>query len=155
MSQVDRVLRSSSQPHLLLTGYDRNTGHDFLGRSAGWGSLSIWVHYMKNIEYLDNYNIGQYNGPAARISAGSEAFEAYNAMVGYNFTMVVTGAPTVSVIGGWSAGGGHSSLASLYGLGSDQLLSINLVTAEGRFITADVNQNQDLFFALRGGGGGT
>ncbi len=42
----------------------------------------------------------------------------------------------------------------LYGLGSDQLLSFNLVTADGRFITADPTQNQELFFALRGGGGG-
>ncbi len=132
----------------------RNTGHDFVGRSSGWGSLSIWVHYMKDLEYLADYSIGQYKGPAAKVSVGTEAFEAYNAMVAKNFTLVATGAPTVSVVGGWALGGGHSSLTSLYGLGSDQLLSINVVTADGKFTTVDPNQGKDLFFALRGGGPG-
>ncbi len=99
--------------------------------------------------------MGQYKGLAAKLSAGTEAFEADNAMAAHNFTLVVTGAPTVSVVGGWAQGGGHSSLSSLYGLGSDQLLSLNVVTADGRFITADATHNQELFFALRGGGPGT
>jgi FAD/FMN-containing dehydrogenase len=49
-------------------------------------------------------------------------------------------------------GAGHSILASKYGLGADQVLSLQVVTADGNFVTADTGTNQDLFFALRGGG---
>lgn len=57
--------------------------------------------------------------------------------------------------GGYLAGGGHSPVTPIYGLGSDQVLSIDLVTPDGRFITADETQNEDLFWAIRGGGGAT
>ncbi len=72
----------------------------------------------------------------------------------YNMTLVVPGGQTVGAYGGWTAGGGHSTLGSLYGLGSDQVLSIDVVTADGRFLTADPETNADLFYALRGGGPG-
>jgi len=94
---------------------------------------------------VPNYTVGDWQGPAAKVSAGTEAFEAYQAMVRGNYSLVLTGAPTVSVVGGWAQGGGHSTLSSMYGLGADQLLSINVVTADGRFLTADVNQNRELF----------
>ncbi|RYP40862.1 hypothetical protein DL767_001343 [Monosporascus sp. MG133] len=102
----------------------KNSGHDFLGRSVGFGSLSIWTHWLKDVEFLPEYSI-------------------------------VAGGYTVGAYGGWFTGGGHSALASKYGLGADQVLSINVVTADGRFVTADMNQNTDLFYALRGGGGST
>jgi hypothetical protein len=83
-----------------------------------------------------------------------EAWEALNVMAeGGNFTTVTSLELTVGNGGGWALGGGHGPLTSLRGLGADQILSLNVVTADGRFVTADVNQNQDLFFALRGGGG--
>lgn len=46
-------------------------------------------------------------------------------------------------------------MTPIYGLGSDQVLSVDIVTPDGRFITADEAQNQDLFWAIRGGGGAT
>ena len=69
-------------------------------------------------------------------------------------TLVVPGRYTVGAYGGWTAGGGHSMLSSSLGLGSDQVLSLNVVTADGRFITANTTANRDLFYAMRGGGGG-
>lgn len=57
--------------------------------------------------------------------------------------------------GGYTQGGGHSPLSSLYGMGADQVLSAQVVTADGKFITASADENPDLFWALRGGGGGT
>ena len=71
-----------------------------------------------------------------------------------NITVVTSLDPTVGNGGGWALGGGHGPLTSLRGLGADQILSLNVITADGRFLTADLNQNQDLYFALRGGGGG-
>jgi len=131
----------------------RNTGHDFIGKSTGRGALSVWTHHLKGFELLDSYSIGEYRGPAARIGAALETWEAANAMVATNATVVVPIDQTVGYGGGWQLGGGHGPLTSYRGLGADQILSLNVVTADGRFVTADLNQNSDLFFALRGGGG--
>ena len=56
---------------------------------------------------------------------------------------------------GWSVGGGHGALTRLFGLGVDALLSIDLVLSNNTVITASNDQNQELFRALRGSGGGT
>lgn len=62
---------------------------------------------------------------------------------------------TVGVMGGYIQGGGHSPLSSIYGTGADQVLAFEVVTSDGKFVTADFTQNTDLFWALRGGGGST
>ena len=110
---------------------------------------------MKSLEIIDSYTIGEYAGKAVKLAGGSEGFESLNAMNKSDLAWVAPGQTTLGHLGGWMQGGGHSALAGTYGLGSDQILSLNVVTADGRFVTADVNQNTDLFFALRGGGGGT
>ncbi|KAI1089844.1 FAD-binding domain-containing protein [Rostrohypoxylon terebratum] len=133
----------------------KNTGHDFVGRATGLGSLSIWTHYLKDFQYLPEYQVGEYKGKAGRVGAGIESWEMFSQMDKYNVTFVVAGSYTVGAYGGWMAGGGHSALASKYGLGADQVLSLQVVTADGRFVTADPEQNTDLFYALRGGGGST
>lgn len=50
--------------------------------------------------------------------------------------------------------GGHSPMSPIAGLGSDQVLSLDIVTPDGRFITANEKQNPEIFWAVRGGGGG-
>lgn len=50
---------------------------------------------------------------------------------------------------------GHSALSTKFGLGSDQTLAFEVVTAEGRLVTASATENSDLYWALSGGGGGT
>ena len=91
-----------------------------------------------------------------RLGTGTESFEVANWMVDQqNITVVVSGFWSLGAAGGWSMGGGHGSITSFLGLGADQVLSLNVVTADGSFLTADPTQNEDLFFALRGGGGGT
>ncbi|KAJ8058227.1 hypothetical protein OCU04_012423 [Sclerotinia nivalis] len=62
---------------------------------------------------------------------------------------------TVGCIGGWAQGGGHSPASRDYGLGADQILEAEVVLANGEIITANKCQNQDIYFAIRGGGGGT
>jgi hypothetical protein len=56
---------------------------------------------------------------------------------------------------GWFSGGGHGPLSTSYGMGSDNLLEASLVTPNGTVITANSCQNKDIFYAIRGGGGGT
>lgn len=100
--------------------------------------------------------MGEYNGGAAKIAAGTEGWEAIQVTntSSPGITIIAPGQGSVSEAGGWSQGGGHSTIAGYYGLGADQVLSLNVVTADGHLVTADLQQNQDLFYALRGGGGG-
>lgn len=59
---------------------------------------------------------------------------------------------TVGWAGGYIQGGGHGPLSGLYGMGADNVLSFDAVTAEGKYVTANAKENSDLFWALKGGG---
>ncbi|KAK3345988.1 hypothetical protein B0T25DRAFT_583267 [Lasiosphaeria hispida] len=133
----------------------KNTGHDFGGRSVGAGSLSVWTHHLKSFEHMPRFSLGSYSGPAAHYGSGLETWELFNNMARYNITVVGAGGRTVGANGGWFASGGHGNLASFYGLAADQALEIHAVTADGKFVVANEEENTDLFFALRGGGGST
>ena len=71
----------------------------------------------------------------------SEIFKAAAA----KHVTIVTGSDPGVGIGGWLTGGGHGPVTSRYGLGADQVLSMEVVTADGRFLTIDANNNSDLF----------
>jgi hypothetical protein len=59
---------------------------------------------------------------------------------------------TVGLAGGYTRGGGHSALMSKYGLGADQVLEWEVVTADGKLCVANRKRNNDLYWALSGGG---
>lgn len=108
-----------------------------------------------------------------KLGSGVQEFELYEAADKHNVTVVagegnvsilsfhITDtvlnpvAQTVGSMGGYILGGGHSRLSSIYGMAADQILSLNVVTANGHFVTASPTSNTDLFWALRGGGGST
>jgi FAD/FMN-containing dehydrogenase len=133
----------------------KNTGHDFLGKSSGAGSLSVWMHGMKDMEYIPSYHSASWFGPAIKTGAGVQGFELYDFADQNDVTAAGGLCVTVGVIGGWFQGGGHGPLSPLFGMGADDILSIDVVTSDGRFVTASEDQNIDLFWALRGGGAGT
>ncbi|KAH8729009.1 hypothetical protein GQ44DRAFT_823760 [Phaeosphaeriaceae sp. PMI808] len=135
----------------------KNTGHDFLGKSGGKDALSIWTHYMKNIEYIEKYEDRKlgYSGPAFKSGVGVQAFEIYKAAHEKGRIVVGGEGETVGVMGGYIQGGGHSPLTGLYGTGADNVLAFEAVTADGEFVVANSTSNTDLFWALRGGGGST
>ncbi|BAE63431.1 unnamed protein product [Aspergillus oryzae RIB40] len=133
----------------------KNTGHDFNGKSTGAGALGIWTHNLKDIQYLENYQGQGYSGPAVRMGAGVQATEIYAKAKELGFTAVGGEGKTVGVAGGYVLGGGHSPMSSIYGLAADQVLALELVLANGRFVTVTEETDPDLFWALRGGGGNT
>ncbi|KAJ5153173.1 uncharacterized protein N7482_009651 [Penicillium canariense] len=133
----------------------KNTGHDFSGKSTGAGALGIWTHHLKEIDYIENYQSSSYQGPAVKMGAGVQAFEIYEKGKELGFTAVGGEGRTVGVAGGYVLGGGHSPMSSMYGLAADQVLAMEVVLANGRFVTVTEESDPDLFWAIRGGGGGT
>ena len=57
----------------------KNTGHDFSAKSTGAGGVSIWTHNMKEIKFYEEYEEGSYKGPAFKMGAGVQVYEAYEA----------------------------------------------------------------------------
>ncbi|KAE8246507.1 hypothetical protein A4X13_0g5757 [Tilletia indica] len=137
----------------------KNTGHDYLGRSAARDSLMIWTHKLNSMSYSATFtphscpSAGTF--PAATLGAGVLAQDslAFSEKNKYSITHGAVG--TVGVAGGFALGGGHGPLGPSYGLAVDNILQFKVVTADGRFRIANKCQNSDLFWALRGGGGGT
>lgn len=131
----------------------KNTGHDFLGRSSGRGAMELWTHNLKTITF-SQYKSPGYTGPAATLGAGVQAFEAYEAAHKNGFRIVGGSCPTVGLAGGFVQGGGHGPLAATYGMGVDNALEFDAITADGKRRTASPTENPDLFWALSGGGAG-
>ena len=132
----------------------RNTGHDYLGKSTGANALGLWTHNLKDIEFID-YKSDHYTGKAMKVGAGVQVFEANAAAHAKGLVVVGGDCQTVGLAGGYTQGGGHSFLASIFGLAADQVLEWEVVTAEGKLLTATTASNSDLYWALSGGGGGT
>jgi hypothetical protein len=57
----------------------KNTGHDYLGKSAGAGSLGVWMHNNKEIEFLSEYE----GAPALKLASGVTVLEVYQAAEKY------------------------------------------------------------------------
>jgi hypothetical protein len=80
--------------------------------------------------------------------------ELYAATDAVNQTVVGGEAEGVG-IGGYLTGAGHSALSISYGMAADNVLELTMVTPTGQLVTANECTNSDLFWAMRGGGGGT
>lgn len=59
----------------------KNTGHDFLGKSAGAGALSIWTHNLKSIDFIKNYQECGYSGPAMKLGAGVGTYKTLRCLI--------------------------------------------------------------------------
>ena len=88
----------------------------------------------------------------ARVEAGVLWAEVTEAAAQHGLAALAGSSPDVGVVG-YTLGGGVSWLSRRYGLAANSVTAIELVNAEGELVRADADQNADLFWALRGGGG--
>lgn len=89
------------------------------------------------------------NTTAVTAGAASYVSDIYAHLDQYNLTIVDGMGPEVTM-GGYLTGGGHSPISNIFGLGSDQVYEVEMVTPQGEVITANECQNTDLFWAVRG-----
>ena len=66
----------------------KNTGHDFGGKSVGKGALSIWTHHLKDSKFYKSYSADSYKGPAFKLGAGIQVFEANKLAKGKGVTLI-------------------------------------------------------------------
>ncbi|KAI5118822.1 hypothetical protein M0805_009400 [Coniferiporia weirii] len=137
----------------------KNTGHDYKGRSSGPGTLAIWTHNFQNLSYDPSFVPegcpSSSAKPGVTLGAGVRHAELYAFADANKITVLGGTDPTVGAAGGYFQGGGHSALSNMFGLAVDRALQIEVVVPTGQILVANECQNADLFFALRGGGGGT
>ncbi|CAF0958616.1 unnamed protein product [Adineta ricciae] len=133
------------------------TGHDFFGRSTAVGSLLLWLHHMKNRTLIPKWSScrGETFENVIRVDAGVQWGEVYRWLATYNLIAIGGASATVGATGGFLQGGGHGPLTPWKGLAVDQVLQFEVVLADGRRQIVNFCENPDLFWALRGGGGGT
>ncbi|KAG0238336.1 hypothetical protein BGW42_005569 [Actinomortierella wolfii] len=158
VAHIQETLKFAAKHNLRLV--IKNTGHDLLGRSIAPNSLSLWVHHRKKIEVFDAFipegaPDGTRGEPAVMVESGVQFRDLMKVMEAHKRTVVYGSSPSVGVAGGFCTGGGNGVLSRLYGLCVDNVLQYKVVTADGQHRVANAYQNQDLFWALRGGGAGT
>jgi hypothetical protein len=136
----------------------KSTGHSYAGRSIGYASLSIWTHNLRGVEYIEDFKPTScpHNGTmkAARVAAGQTGMEVQLEMSKHNLLAITGANPDVGLVG-WLTGGGHGFLTQTYGMGADNLLEATIVTPNGEVLLTNPCNNAELFYAIRGGGGGT
>jgi FAD/FMN-containing dehydrogenase len=121
----------------------RSGGHSY----AGWsGSAGLVV----DVSRLASVHVP---GATATVGAGTRLIDFYNGLAAAGRAVPGGSCPTVG-IAGLTLGGGIGVTARAYGLTSDNLEALEIVTANGKAITATASEHSDLFWACRGGGGG-
>jgi hypothetical protein len=123
----------------------RSGGHSFPGHSVCDGGMVIDLSSMRGIRVDPEAR-------TARAQAGVLLGELDRETQAFGLA-VPAGIVTHTGLAGLTLGGGIGWLQRKYGLTIDQLLSVDLITAEGEFVKASETENPDLFWGVRGGGG--
>ncbi|XP_033727135.1 FAD-linked oxidoreductase easE-like [Pecten maximus] len=162
--EVQKSVRFARKYNLHMTII--SSGHDYFGRSTWDGSFQISLRNMSDI--VVNLSSSRHPDGEVTIGSGASWISVYEKLDSYNRVVVGGSAHTVAM-GGYTHGGGHSPMSRMFGLAVDNLLEVEIVLADGSIAVAtadgteitsvdgDVRRTSDssLFWALRGGGGGT
>src|SRR6185295_7014728 len=123
----------------------RSGGHSFPGLSMADDAFVIDLSPMKGVRV-------EPGACTASVQAGVLLGELDKETQAFGLA-VPSGIVTHTGVAGLTLGGGLGWIMRKHGLSIDQLLSVDLVTADGEFVTASLDENADLFWGLRGGGG--
>jgi FAD/FMN-containing dehydrogenase len=123
----------------------RGGGHDWAGRALRHGGLVIDLSGMRHVEVDAAVKI-------ATVAGGATGTDVIAAATPHGLA-AVTGNVGAVGMAGFLLAGGYGPLTTRFGLAVDNLLGAELVLPDGRLVWADASQNEDLFWALRGGGG--
>ena len=123
----------------------RSGGHSYGGYSSAPGGAIVDVSRMAKVSVQP--------GQRVSIGAGAKLIDVYAGLAAHGVAIPAGSCATVG-IGGQVLGGGIGFLSRKLGTTSDNLLSLTLVTADGRVRTCSPSENADLYWASRGGGGG-
>ena len=134
-------------------------GHSYQGTSNAADSLLIWTRHMNAIEMHDAFVGAGCAGksdpqPAVSIEAGAYWRQAYDAVTTKGGRYVQGGGCMTVGVAGLVLGGGFGSFSKAYGMAGASLIEAEIVTADGEVRIANACSNPDLFWALKGGGGG-
>jgi len=143
MADVIAAVNLAREKKLLLAV--RGGGHNGPGLGICDGGLVIDLSRMKGIR-VDQKN------QTVRVDGGCVWGDVDHATHPFGVT-VPSGFISTTGVGGLTVGGGIGYLSRKYGLTIDNLLGVDMVLADGRPVTASADENPDLFWAVRGGGG--
>lgn len=135
-------------------------GHSYLGTSNAPDSLLIWTRAMNEVTLHDGF-VGQgcagRAAPVPAVSAGAGAMwmDLYQAVTTEGGRYVQGGSCTTVGVAGLVQSGGFNSFSKGFGTAAAGLLEAEIVTADGRVRVVNECNDPDLFWALKGGGGGT
>jgi FAD/FMN-containing dehydrogenase len=140
---VARVVRFARERGLLVSV--RGGGHNVAGNAVCDGGLMVDLTPMKGIRV----------DPAARTvrAQGGVTWREFDRETQAYGLATTGGAISSTGIAGLTLGGGFGWLGRSYGMSCDNLLSADVVLADGSIVTASADENADLFWGLRGGGG--
>jgi FAD/FMN-containing dehydrogenase len=135
-------------------------GHSYQGTSNAPDSLLIWTRHMNEIALHNEFVPSgcEHNmkpQPAVTVGAGTIGMQAYQAVTTKAGKYVQGGGCTTVGLAGLVQGGGFGSYSKHYGSAAGNLLEAEVVTADGQIRIANACTNPDLFWALKGGGGGS
>ena len=139
----------------------KGAGGDYFGRSSGRAdSLLIWTHDLNQIRVQRAFR--PEGAPAdlpavtaLEVSAGNTWLQAYQAATAAKLYVQGGGCTTVGACGGFTQGGGFGNFSKRFGSGAGNVLQLELITADGQLRTVNAYRDPDLYWALKGGGGGT
>jgi FAD/FMN-containing dehydrogenase len=134
-------------------------GHSYQGTSNAPDSLLVWTRRMRGITLHDRFAPRGCSAadaaPAVSIESGAMWIDAYDAVTTKAGRYVQGGGCTTVGVAGLIQSGGFGSFSKGFGLAAASLLEAEVVTADGRIRTVNRCQDPDLYWALKGGGGGT
>lgn len=134
-------------------------GHSYQGTSCAADSLLVWTRRMNRVEMHDGFvphgsKPGTAGQPAVSVGAGAMWIDAYSAVTTRGGRYVQGGGCTTVGVAGLVTGGGFGSFSKRFGTAASNLLEAEVVTADGRIRVVNANRDPELFWALKGGGGG-